>query len=91
MIKYAVDDVDEITWFSDPPEKWAEEKRFIPETIQKLRDAGVIDEFLLDHSHHTEGGDVIVDMQEVYEELRHESDSVLREYLPEEEEDDDES
>ena len=90
MIRYAVDYVDEIKWFSDPPESWAEENRFIPETIQKLRDAGVLDEFLLDHSHQTEDGDVIVDMQEVYEELRHESDSVLREYLPEEEEGDNE-
>ena len=85
MIKYAVEDVNEINWFSDPPEKWDEQKRFIPETIQKLRDAGVLDEFLLDHATTTEDGDMIVDMEEVYEELRHESDEVLKQYIKEEE------
>ena len=82
MIKYAVENVDEIKWFSDPPENWDEQKRFIPETIQKLRDAGKLDEFLLDHAiGANEGTDVIVDMEEVYETLRHESDEVLERYI----------
>lgn len=86
MIKYAVENVDEIKWFSDPPENWNEQKRFIPETIQKLRDAGKLDEFLLDHANQVfigndEGTDVIVDMEEVYETLRHESDKVLKIYI----------
>lgn len=81
MIKYAVENFDEIKWFSAPPGDWYKQKRFIPETIQKLRDAGVIDEFLLDHSTTTEDGDVIVDMEEVYETLRHESDEVLKRYI----------
>lgn len=90
MIRYAVENVDEIKWFSDPPENWNAQKRFIPETIQKLRDAGVIDEFLMDHSTTTEDGDVIVDMEEVYEELRHESDAVLKRYVTHEENEEEE-
>ena len=85
MIRYAVEKIDEIKWFNDPPENWNEQKRFIPETIQKLRDAGALDEFLLDHATTTEDGDKIVDMEEVYETLRHESDEVLKEYIKEEE------
>ena len=82
MIKYAVEDVNEIKWFSDPPEKWDEQKRFIPETIQKLRDAGKLEDFLLDHGiRSNEGADVIVDMEEVYETLRHESDEVIKVYI----------
>lgn len=82
MIKYAVENYDEIKWFSAPPGGWDKQKRFIPETIQKLKDAGVIDEFLLDHSTTTEDGDTIIDMESVYEELRHNSDEVLERYLP---------
>ena len=88
MIKYAVENVDEIKWFNDPPENWNEQKRFIPETIQKLRDAGKLDEFLLDHAiqvfvGNDEGTDMIVDMEEVYEELRHNSDEILKMYIKE--------
>lgn len=82
MIRYAVVNLKEIGWFNDPPEKWNEQKRFIPETIQKLQDAGVIDDFLFDHSIATEDGDTIIDMESVYEELRHNSDEVLERYLP---------
>jgi len=83
MIKYSVDNVEEISWFSDPPEEWDEEKRFIPETIQKLKDAGVIDTFMLDHAVTTDNGDCIVDMESVYEDLRHNSDDILKKYIGE--------
>lgn len=82
MIRYAVKDINDIKWFNEPPENWHEQKRFIPETIQKLRDAKKLFEFLLDHSITTEDDDVIVDMESVYEELRHNSDEVLEMYLP---------
>lgn len=81
MVKYAVNDLDEIAWFRDPVDSWCEEKRHIPETIAKLEEAGVLDEFLNDHSTYTDDGDTVVDMEDVYNTLCLESDEVIKDYI----------
>lgn len=81
-MKFAVGNIEEVTWFFQRHnDVWSAEKKHIPETIKKLQDAGMFQQFLADHSTVTEDGEAYVDMDEVFDTLYLESDEVLKEYI----------
>ena len=83
-MKFVVDNVEDVAWFMNRfYDVWDEEKKHIPQALLKLEYAGVLDEFLMSHSFVADNGETYVDMDAVYEELRHESDKVLKRYIKE--------
>ena len=81
-MKFAVSNIEEVTWFASRFDgDWSDTKKHVPETIAKLEDSGMLDQFLLDHSTVGEDGETYVDMDSVFDELCLESDEVLKTYI----------
>lgn len=55
-------------------------QKHVPETIAKLEDSGMLDQFLRDHSTVGEDGETYVDMDSVFDELYLEPDKLLKKY-----------
>lgn len=85
-MKFVLSNINEVTWFNRRnDDDWADETKCVQETIRKLMDAGKWEEFLGDESYN--GSDMrYVDMDEIWDRLRLESDEVLAKYIGNEEE-----